>query len=380
MSDKNSTQAFAYTPGLKIKTSMLVEKERKLPIQGKVFVKEGDKVTSNQIVAQATITGDPYLVDAATRLGIVAESLPELMVKQIGEEIKEGDLLCRYSMFFGLMKRDVLCPVNGQVESVSNVTGRIVIRTEPIPVNVQAYIPGIVKEVTPDEGAIIETNGAFIQGIFGISGEKHGIIRVVVKDPETILDANLINEAHKDCILIGGSLVTTEAINKAIKIGASGIVCGGINSEDVSKLLGQEIGVAITGEEELGLTLVITEGFGQLPMHHKTFEIFKKYEGYSSSINGETQIRAGVIRPEIIIPHEPEEHDVTEEALVGGMASGTQIRIIRDPYFGAIGKVVSLPVELQALASGSKVRVLEAELATGEKVIIPRANVEIIEE
>ena len=62
------------------------------------------------------------------------------------------------------------------------------------------------------------------------------------------------------------------------------------------------------------------------------------------------------------------------------MASGTQIRIIRDPYFGAIGKVVSLPVELQALASGSKVRVLEAELATGEKVIIPRANVEIIEE
>ncbi len=54
--------------------------------------------------------------------------------------------------------------------------------------------------------------------------------------------------------------------------------------------------------------------------------------------------------------------------------------LIREPYFGILGKVVSLPVNLQKLASESKVRVLEAELEDGRRVIVPRANVEIIEE
>ncbi len=62
------------------------------------------------------------------------------------------------------------------------------------------------------------------------------------------------------------------------------------------------------------------------------------------------------------------------------MVSGTPIRIIRNPYFGAIGAVVELPIELQRLESGSKVRVLKAQLVDGSIVTVPRANVEIIEE
>ncbi len=59
---------------------------------------------------------------------------------------------------------------------------------------------------------------------------------------------------------------------------------------------------------------------------------------------------------------------------------GTPIRIIRKPYFGAIGVVSKLPVPLQRIETESDVRVLEAELADGKRVIVPRANVEIIEE
>jgi hypothetical protein len=62
------------------------------------------------------------------------------------------------------------------------------------------------------------------------------------------------------------------------------------------------------------------------------------------------------------------------------MVSGTPIRIIREPYFGAIGEVHSLPVELQQLESESMVRVVNIELDGGKVVTVPRANVEIIEE
>jgi len=144
-------------------------------------------------------------------------------------------------------------------------------------------------------------------------------------------------------------------------------------------MLGFEIGVAITGHEDIGTTLIITEGFGDMNMSPRTFELLKEFEGYMASINGATQIRAGVIRPEIIIPHEKRASDEEKGSLSGGMRPGTPIRIIRQPYFGMLGKVHKLIVELQVVETGSDVRVVEIEIENGDIVIVPRANVEILE-
>ena len=64
----------------------------------------------------------------------------------------------------------------------------------------------------------------------------------------------------------------------------------------------------------------------------------------------------------------------------GALAPGATVRVIRDPYFGRIGTVSALPLEPQVLESGSRARVLEVTFASGRGVIIPRANVELIEE
>jgi hypothetical protein len=44
-----------------------------------------------------------------------------------------------------------------------------------------------------------------------------------------------------------------------------------------------------------------------------------------------------------------------------------------------LGKVSDLPSPLQVLESESKARVLEVTFDNGEKTIVPRANVELIE-
>ncbi len=157
-------------------------------------------------------------------------------------------------------------------------------------------------------------------------------------------------------------------------------MAGGIRHDDLTNFTGEEIGVAITGQEELGLTVIITEGFGTMRMSQSTFDLLKSFEGYHASVNGATQIRAGVLRPEIIIPHEEATEQGSEEELSSGMVPGTPVRIIRQPYFGAIGTVRFLPVELQQVESESYVRVLDVELDDGTVVTVPRANVEIIEE
>jgi hypothetical protein len=313
-------------------------------------------------------------------LGVDPEDLPRYMEKTLGEHIEEGELLASYNAFFGLIKKRVESPKTGTIDSISDITGQVIIRGSPIPVEVDAYIPGKVVEVLPKEGAVIETNAAFIQGIFGIGGEDHGRIRIAVESPDDILTVDAINPEDKGAILVGGSMVTLDAIIKCVDVGVSCIVVGGIRHDDLISFTKEEIGVAITGQEDLGITLIVTEGFGKMRMSKATFDLLGKFEGFNVSVNGETQIRAGVLRPEIIIPHNEVEDEGAGEELSSGIVPGTPVRIIRQPYFGAIGEVVRLPVELQQVESESFVRVLEVKLSGDIIVTVPRANVEIIEE
>jgi len=240
---------------------------------------------------------------------------------------------------------------------------------------------GIVSKIYKNEGVEIENKSAYIQGIFGIGGEITGEIKMAVKSPDSILTSDLIDESFQNKIIVGGSIVTLPVIKKAIDIKAKGIVAGGIDDKDLKEFLGFDIGVAITGHEEKGITLVLTEGFGPIDMAEKTFNLLKDFEGYKASMHGKTQIRAGVMRPEIIIPipFKKEELKVKEEEATG-LKIGSPIRIIREPNFGKICTVSALPEDLAVVQSETKVRILKAKMEDGSEIIIPRANVESIEE
>jgi len=377
--------ALAYTPGLKVKKETVVQKTRRLPIPGEVLVKKDDVVEFDTIVARTKVPGDVETIRASQILGIEADDIEELgqyMLKKTGETVRKGEVIARRVAFFGLSKTFVESPIDGTIEHVSDVTGQVTIREDPVPVEVRAYIPGKVVSVIPKEGVVVDTAATLIQGIFGIGGETHGQIRVAVKSPEDTLTDDLIDSGDAGKVLIGGSLVTAEALKKAAGVGVRGIVSGGVQDKDLRDLLGYEIGVAITGQEESVVALIITEGFGKMRMSSRTFELLKSCEGMEAALNGATQIRAGVIRPEIIVPRTTisKGDSEGEKTIVSkGMQPGMTVRVIAEPYFGAIGTIVSLPAELQEVESESSVRILEVELEDGRKAVVPRANVEIIE-
>jgi hypothetical protein len=376
----------AYTPGLKRKELYMVRKSRILPIPGDVLVKEGDNVSPNSSVARTQVPGAPHMINVSYELGIIAEDILRFMKKKNGDSITKDELLAFKKGFFGMFKKEFLSPYTGTVEHVSNITGQVIIRESPIPVTLKAYISGTIEKVIPKQGVIVKTPARFIQGIFGIGGETFGEIMILSKKVEDISNSEDITAKCKDKILVFGSLVDLETVRKAIEIGVRGIIVGGIKGTDLTELLGSQIGVAITGRETIGLTLIITEGFGRMSMSDKTFDLLKRSEGKFASINGATQIRAGVMRPEIIIPQtdlsstQLNKLDKDEKSLSGGLTIGTLIRIIREPYFGALGEVTNMPVTLLKIKSESNVRVLEAKLEDGRIVSVPRANVEIIEE
>ena len=373
--------AQAYTPGLLVSRGCRWRCRRLLPVTGNVLVAVGDSVNAEQVVARTFLPGDAVPVNLAKRLGVSASELSRRMLRPIGVRVELGETLARSKGFFGFFQAEFPSPLAGTIESISKVTGQVILRGAPIAVQVVAYLAGTIIEVVPDEGVVVEADVALIQGIFGVGGEAFGTLQVVAKSPDEDLTEQVIKPEHRGCIVIGGRRITGAAIRKAIEVGAAAVIAGGIDDHDLREILGYDLGGAVTGTEKLGTTIIVTEGFGEIAMARRTFDLLASHAGRAASVNGATQIRAGVMRPEIVIPLSQPLTEAQRDAgrVVGALNVGSPVRIIREPYFGALGTVTRLPHEQVLLASESLARVVEVNLADGQPVMVPRANVELIE-
>jgi len=373
--------AHAYTPGLRVTERATIRKERRLPIAGDVVVEAGASVRAETIVARADLPGDVASVNVVNQLAIGAGDLDRFMRKGEGDAVAANEVIAETKPLIKWFRSTARSPIDGTIETVSKVTGQVLIRGTPQPVEVRAYIDGTVVAVQEHEGVVVEATGAFVQGILGIGGEVTGEIAVVAATPDAVLTAAEITEDLAGKIVIAGALITAEVYERASQVGLGALVCGGFHDSDLRRLLGYDLGVAITGHEPVRPTLIMTEGFGRVAMAKATFDLLAAHAGQRASANGATQIRAGVLRPEIVIPAEPsvERAAGTKDEKTLGLTAGSPVRIIRQPNFGRLGAVRSLPTGVQAVESEAKVRVVEVEFPDGEAMIVPRANVEAIE-
>lgn len=367
----------SYTPGLKVLKNTNVVKERLLPLKGKVHVDKKDTVESNTIVASTEIPGNVHMVNISNELNIDASQILNCMLINENDYVNKGQMIAQNKGIFGLFKSEVISPIDGQIINISNITGQVVISEKPLPINVNAYIPGEVLNIYEKEGVSINSLGTFVQGIIGIGGEQIGALKLLVKNPTDKITLSMITDDLKGKIIICGSYIDHKIYQKSKDIGVKGIVCGGVDYDTISKILGYSLGVAITGTEDT-TTLILTEGFGEINMAERTFNLLKDNQNKIASINGATQIRAGVLRPEIFIAanNDNQSKNFTEDDLI--ISVGSIVRVIREPYFGKLGKITKLPYELVKMKSETKVRVAEIEFDDKSKEIIPRANLEVI--
>jgi len=368
----------SYAPGLRVTGCTTIRKDRRLPIAGQVLAKQGAKVRAEDVVAHAELPGDVATVNAVNQLGITPAELPAVMRKKPGDPIQRDEIIAETRPFIKWFRSRSRSPVDGVIETVSHITGQVIIRTAPRPVDVRAYVDGTVIEVWPGEGVLVETTGAFVQGILGIGGEVAGELAIVGDGPADIIGPADLTDALADKIVVAGALITREVFDRAARIGVAALVCGGFHDADLRALLGYDLGVAITGHEDIRPTLIITEGFGRIAMARGTHELLAAHAGRRASANGATQIRAGVLRPEIIIPLPKDGASASEAAATEGLTVGARVRIVREPGFGRLGVVKSLPPEARRVESEAKVRVVELAFSQGETMIVPRTNVEVI--
>ncbi len=354
-----------------------VRRQRLLPVHGEVFVNKGEEVGMNQPVARALLPGPLHPLNVAATLGVSPAELHKAMLVKEGDNLLFEQRIAETTSVLGLLRRHVSSPVDGTVDSISKTTGQVMLRALPRPLEVKAFVPGKVMEVIANVGVELCAEVAQVQGIFGIGGEVFGPLALVAERLGETLYTDRITEAHRGAIVVGSGRVTLAALRRMIELGVRCVVSASASGADLIELVGTTLNPASSGNEDVGLTVVLTEGFGNLSMSEHTFELLSELDGREVSANGTTQIRAGVLRPEIIAPPLDDvgprfERDET-------ITTGSRVRIIRGEEFGKIGRVQGIPENPRTIASGANALVFEIDLeSNGKTATVPRPNVELI--
>lgn len=281
----------------------VVEKERLIPVSGEVLVSEGVDVKPEATVAKGLVTNPELLeIRVSQKLGTYDYDISNYMLKKEGDKVSKDEVIAIKRSFFGRSTKICRAPIDGTVEIIASTKGIVLIRGSPILIEKKAHVPGKVVRVVPDQGAVVQSKAAYVQGVFGIGGEARGEVAIAVGGRDEVLGEDVIEASHAGKVVVGGSFVTVGALKKAQAVKAAAVVVGGMDEKDLTEFLGYELGTGVTGEEKLGLTLILTDGFGANPMREDVFSLLESFRGKLACVDGSTQIRTRMLRPEIILP------------------------------------------------------------------------------
>jgi hypothetical protein len=343
--------------------NMVMRRERMLPFRGEVLVGTGSRVRASDVIARTTIPGEIRLLNVARNLGLDSTDLSPYLKVAIGDEVKEGDVLAAGSGASRLLGRSYRSPMAGTVVNISH--GRVLLQSARSTLELTAHYRGTVINVMSNLGAIIEVRGALIQGIWGTDKAGFGVLRMMVGDRTKSFDLEDLDMSCRGTVLMGAPGVSTDILRRAQEVEVQGIVVGGLDSGLVDLV------------RSLPFPVVVTEGMGKLPISEPVFDLLKAYDGQEASIRGATELRGGTARPEVVVYASYAGGDAEQETRPEFLLElGGQVRVVRGPHMGEVGKVASFRSSAGALPLRTKAMGVEVLLESGEAILVPQANVE----
>ncbi len=238
--------------------------------------------------------GKPHKVKVSKEMEIKPKHLPGHLRFKTGDFIEKGQILAK-DIGKGIF---VKSPATGIIKNIDTIKGTVTVQYDINPVQLKAGVYGTITAIKENLGVKIEGRGHTIHGIIGFGGESYGEITLLQNSGSLFRDS-------KDKIVVTFDPVNTATLRNASEEGIAGLIAPSITNKDWVNFYGHEIGVALTGDEDIPFVLILTEGFGNFKMASECAEFLRHAQGKTASLSGRTQIRAGVMRPRIIINERP---------------------------------------------------------------------------
>ena len=333
-----------------------IKRVRMLPFPGRVLVNEGQQVHPGDILAEAKVPADLVFVDVSKGLGVPPQKSGAYLLRKIGETLEEGDVLAQYE---GLFTRLVRMPLKGLF--LDFVEGRAVFSTGFDVISLGAAMMGIVETVIPEVGAVLSTRGSLLQGVWGNGRVGEGVIRVLSPDSEGGDLSSILDSEEPGQVIAPCWALSEREIKLLLESDISGLILFSLKPELISLV------------QPVSVPVIVLQGFGDLTPDPKITEILESRQGAFASIQAHLPEKFTGERPEVIIPGG--EGDVgTGMGSREKLAIGHQVQVISGPKQGKTGEVIALPEEKLRYENGLAISSAEVRIETGNKIIVPKAN------
>jgi len=212
-------------------------------------------------------------VNVAEELLIRPESLAPYVKVSVGQEVERDQWLAEYRAPSGARKT-CISPMRGRVREINLKYGIIIIDPIREELQLRAWLPGRV-ESTSDRGCTISSHGYVIRGLWGNGGESSGILTDEIEDagaPQIVLSGH----ADRDMIISCVEAKVSGLISSTLEF----VACIQINPP---------------------FPVIVLSRFGESHEADNQYELLASNIGRFVAMNASTQLRAGVVRPTILV-------------------------------------------------------------------------------
>ena len=262
-----------------------------------------------------------------------------------------------------------VAPTRGSLADVSPRTGVAIFVNEVREVALYCRLAGVVIDVDPGDGIVIEGAGVSVGGAVGAGGRAYGPLDVVESGdrPEPS------HEGPTGAVLVTPDPLRAAWVERAVEAGAAGVIAPAADSEALSALaLAPELaGLAapLDVPHAPPLPIVLTEGVGYRRMPRALQTLFRSSVGsvvalVASRLPGES---------EVLLPPGP-----SEQALEGLRADGLPVRIVAGPDAGTDGELIGPAPDVGRAPSGAPAESVRVRRTEGGVVAVSLANLEAL--
>ncbi len=327
--------------------------ERVIPGVGTPLVKVGDNVEPADIIARYEASSGQRLVKLASVLKIHGKGVQKYLVKRIGDRIYRGEVIAIRKGLFGVSKKIVVSPADGILDSLLS-DGSVMIKFLPTPRKLASAVSGTVKVVIP-HSITIQTQVAKVYGFTGAGILREGIVRVIAKPNEFILPSQITPNFQGE-ILVGGATIARATIEKAVTLGVKGLIIGGMNYRDF---------LSLGAESDVGITILLTEGFGVRPMGMDIYNFLKNKEDQFAFISGrEKQITLPLVEKGV---EEKKSFAPWRKTRVDD-----RVNVLFSSHDSSLGIVTKI-------SEDTDISVVAVTLDSGNSIEVPSTNLQIID-
>lgn len=337
-----------------------IVRERILPVAGKISAHVNQRVSPTDVIGEATFAREHVLLDVARTFGVSPKVADRMIKVNPGDRVSQGGLVADAG---GLIPRAIRAPRAGRVMIVGS--GQVLMEVGDARIELRAGLPGVVTQVIPERGVVIRTAGALIQGVWGNGRIDNGLMVSLIEKPEDVLTADRLDVSLRGSVILAGHVRDADVLRAAAELPLRGLIL----SSMVSSLLANAY--------QMRYPILVLDGFGMMPMNSAAFKLLTTNNKREATVNAEHFDRYSGNRPEVIIPL-PVSSEPNEPNDFDTFAVGQTVRMRRPPATGMIGMITQLRAGLTELPSGLRASAADVKLESGETVLVPLVNLEVV--